>query len=119
MERWAIRGDVVLHSMLVGICELKTRDENLGKLIDDGVEGVNAGDMEVRNSGGAGHAGLHNFEVIEADEALVGHVNGKPVGGKEVGVENGFRDICLMKHLNECVRLAEQEGYIVFAPCFD
>ena len=48
MERWAISGDVVLHSMLVGICGLKTRDENLGKLIDDGVEGVNAGDMEVR-----------------------------------------------------------------------
>ena len=69
--------------------------------------------------GGAGNTGRHNFEVIEADEALVGHVNDKLVGSEKVGTKNGFRDICHMKYLSEGVGLTEQEGYIAFAPCLD
>ena len=91
-------GDVVLHAMLVGICGLKTGDEKLGKFVNDGVEGVNVGDVETTNTGGAGNAGRHNFEVIEADEALVGHVDGKPVGSEKVGTKNRFHDICHMKY---------------------
>ena len=51
MERWAIGGDVVLHAMLVGICGLETGNKELGVLIDHGIEGVNAGDVEATNSG--------------------------------------------------------------------
>ena len=40
MNRVAISGDVVLHTMLVWICWLKTGEEELGKFVDDGVEGV-------------------------------------------------------------------------------
>ena len=76
MERWAIGGDVVLHAMLVGICGLETGDEELRELVDDGVEGVNASDVKATNSGDAGDAGHHNFEVVETDKAIVGHVNG-------------------------------------------
>ena len=112
MDRLAISGDVVLYALLVGICGLKTGDEELKKFVDDGVEGVNVGDVEATNSGGYGH----NFEVTEANEALVGHVNGKPVGSKKVGTKNGFRDICHMKYLSEVVGLAEQEGHVAFAP---
>ena len=57
MDRWAISGDVVLHTTLVGICGLKTGDEEFGEFVDDGIEGADAGDVESTNSGGAGDAG--------------------------------------------------------------
>ena len=105
--------------MFVGICGLKTRNEELRKFVDDGIKGMNTGNVEATNSGGAGDAGCHNLEVIEADEALVGHVDGKPVGSEKVGTKNRFRDIRHMKYLSEGVGLAEQEGYIAFTPCLD
>ena len=71
---------------------------------------MNAGDVEATNSGGAGNAGRHNFEVIEADEALVGHVNGKPVRSEKVGTKNGFRDIFHMKCLSEGGVLRSRRG---------
>ena len=77
MDRWAISDDVVFHTMLVWICGLITGDEELRKFIDDGIKGVNVGDVEATNSGGAGDSCRHNFEVVETDEALVGHVDGK------------------------------------------
>ena len=103
MERWAIGGDVVLHAMLVGICGLEKGEKKLRELVDDGVERVNTGNVKATNSGGTHNAGCHNIEVVEADEALVGNVDGKPVGGKEIGTENGFRDVCYMKPLSEGV----------------
>ena len=119
MERRAISGDVVLHTMLVRICGLKTGDDKLRKFIDDGVQGVNSGNVEATNSEGVGDTSRHNFEVIKADEALVGHVKCKPAGREKVSTENGFHDICHIKHLSENVGLAKQEGYFAFAPCLD
>ena len=77
MIRWAISGNVLFHTMLVGICGLKKGDEELRKFVNDSIKGVNAGDVEATYNGGYGDACRHNFEVFETDEALVGHVDGK------------------------------------------
>ena len=45
MKRWTIGGDVVLYTMLVGVRGLETRYEQLGKLVYNGVERVNARDV--------------------------------------------------------------------------
>ena len=74
--------------------------------------------MEATNGGGTGDAGCHNIEIVEADEALLGHVDGKMVRGEQVSVEDGFCDICHMKHLSKGVSFAKQEGYVAFALCF-
>ena len=119
MDRWAISDDVGFHTMLVGICRLKMGDEELRKFIDDGIKGVNAGDVEASTCGGAGDTGRHNFEVVDTDEALVGHVDGKLIGSQEGGTKGMLCGICHMKYLSERVGLAEQEGYVAFAPSFD
>ena len=54
---WAISDDMVFHTMLVGICGIKTGDEELRKFVGDGIKGVNAGDKEATNSGSTGCAG--------------------------------------------------------------
>ena len=81
-------GNVLFHTMFVGICGLKTGDEELRKFVDDGIKGLNAGNVEATNSGGAGAAGLHNFVVVETDKALVGHVDGKLIGSQNGGTKN-------------------------------
>ena len=105
--------------MLVWICGLKIGDEEVRKFIDDSIKGINAGDVEATTSGGTGNAGRHNFEFVDTDEALVGHVDGKLIGSQKGGTKNRLCDIYHMKYLRECVGLAEQEGYIAFAPNFD
>ena len=50
VKRWTI-SDVVLHTMLIGVCGLEAGDEQLGKLVDDGVERVNTGNVETADGG--------------------------------------------------------------------
>ena len=107
VKRWTIGGDVVLHTMLIGVRELEAGDEQLEKLIDDGVERVNMGNMETADGGKAGNTRRHHIEFVETNEMLIRHVNGQPIGGKEVSTENGFQDLCHVKFLGECVALAE------------
>ena len=65
MKRWTLCGDVVLHTVLVGVRGLETRDEQLGKLVYDGIKRVNACDVEATDGGGgAGATGRHHIEVV-------------------------------------------------------
>ena len=105
--------------MLVGICRLKMVDEELRKFVDDGIKGVNAGDVEATTCGGTGDTGHHNFEVVDTDKALVRHVDSKLIGCQKGGTKSMLCDIRHMKYLSERVCLAEQEGYVAFAPSFD
>ena len=107
VKRWTIGGDVVLHTVLIGVCELEAGDEQLGKLVDDGVERVNMGNVETADGGKAGNTRRHHIEIVETNEPLIRHVNGQPIGGKEVRTENGFRYLCHVKFLGECMALAE------------
>ena len=65
MKRWTVGGDVVLHAVLVGVRGLETRDEQLRKLIYNGVKSVNACDVQTTDRGGdAGGTGRHHVEVV-------------------------------------------------------
>ena len=107
VKRWTIGGDVVLHTMLIGVRGLEAGNEQLGKLVDNGVERVNTGNMETADGGKAGNTRCHHIEIVETNETLIRHVNRQPIGGKEISAENGFRDLCHVKFLGECVALAE------------
>ena len=107
VKRWTIGGDVVLHTMLIGARGLEARDEQLGKLVDDGVERVNTGNVETADGGKAGNTRRHHIEIVETNKMLIRHVNGQPIGGKEISAENGFHDLCHMKFLGKCVALDE------------
>ena len=108
MKRRAIRSDVVLHTVLVGVRGLETRDEKLREIIYNGVKRANACDMQTTDGGGdAGGTSRHHVEVIQADETLAGHIYGQPVGGEEVSAKNGVCDIRYVKLLREGMTFAE------------
>ncbi len=107
MKRWIIGGDGVLHTMLIGVRGLEAGNEQLGKLVDDGVERVNTGNVETADGGKAGNTKRHHIEIVETNETFIRHVNSQLIGGKEVSTENGFRDCCQVKFLGECMALAE------------
>ena len=107
VKRWTIGGDVVLHTMLIGVRGLEAGDEQLGKLVDDSIERVNTGNVKTADGGKSDNTRCHQIEIIETNETLIRHVNGQPIGGKEISTENGFCDLCHVKFLGECMALAE------------
>ena len=93
MKRWTGSGDVVLHAVLIEVRGLETRDQQLGKLVDNGIESVNARNVQTTDGGGdAGGTGRHHVEVIQTDETFASHIYGQPVGGEEVSAEDGVCD---------------------------
>ena len=120
MKRRTLGCDVMLHPMLIRVCRLEAWHKKLRKLVYYGIEGVKATDVETADGGADACNTSHNhMEVIKTDETLVGHVNGQPIGNKEISTEDGVCDICHVKLLCEGVSLAEYQGCFAFAPCFD
>ena len=120
MKRGTIGGDVMLHTMLIRVCGLETWHETLRKLIYNGIDRLNIGDMETTDNGAdASHTSRNHVEVINTYDMLVEHVNGQPIGRKEISTEYGICDIFHVKLLCEGVSLAEHKRCFLFGPCFD
>ena len=52
MKRWTVSGDVVFHAVLIGVRGLETRDQQLEKLVDNGIESVNVRNVQTTDGGG-------------------------------------------------------------------
>ena len=60
--------DVIFHFVLIRVCRLEAWDENFGKLIHYGSEGVNVGDMYTTDGGADASNISHNhIEVVKTN----------------------------------------------------
>ena len=70
--------------MLIRVSRLEAWHKKLRKLVNYGIKGVKASDVETTDGGADACNTSHNHkEVFKTDETLVGHVNGQLIGSKE------------------------------------